>query len=127
MRQASLLRDLLTAGQSFMTRHQGSSESVNDFATDLKRLFVESYPNEEITSAILLQRFLTGLLPAITRQLLLKGKPTSLERAVADAHDIEFALAFKPLREKQQDVDVVHHKVPPATSDAQKLQRFWNK
>ena len=61
-----------------MARRQGPSESVNDFATDLKRLVVESYPNEEITSAILLQPFLTGLLPAIARQLLLKGKPTSL-------------------------------------------------
>ena len=121
MRQAGLLRDPLTAGQSFMTRRQGPSESVNDFATDLKRLFVESYPDEEITSAILLQRFLTGLLPAIARQLLLKGKPTSLERAVADAHDIEFALAFEPVQEEQQDVNVVHHKAP-ATSDAQQLQ-----
>ena len=121
MRQAGLLCDPLTAGQSFMTRHQGPSESVNDFATDLKRLFVESYPDEEITSAILLQRFLTGLLPAIARQLLLKDKPTSLERAVADAHDIEFALAFEPVQEEQQDVNVVHHKAP-ATSDAQQLQ-----
>ena len=32
MRQAGLLRDPLTTGQSFMTRRQGSSESVNDFA-----------------------------------------------------------------------------------------------
>ena len=97
-----------------MTHRQGPSESVNDFATDLKRLFVESYPDEEITSAILLQQFLTGLLPAIARQLLL--------RAVADVRDIELAFVFEPLQEEQQDVNVVHHKVPPATSDAQKLQ-----
>ena len=74
MRRAGLLRDPLTASRSFMTRRQGPSENVNDFATDLKRLFVESYPDEEITSAILLQRFLTALLPAIARQLLLKGQ-----------------------------------------------------
>ena len=55
-------------------------------------------------------------------QLLLKGKPTLLKRAVSDACDIEFALAFEPLQDEQQDVNVVHHKVPPATSDAQKLQ-----
>ena len=121
MRHAGLLRDPLTACQSFMTRRQGPSESVNDFATDLKRLFAESYPDEEIILAILLQRFLTGLLPAIARQLLLKGKPTLLERAVADALDIEFALAFEPVQEEQQDFNVVHHKAP-ATSDAQKLQ-----
>ena len=65
---------------------------------------------------------LTGLLPAIALQLLLKGSPTSLERAVADASDIEFALAFEPLQDEHQDVNVVHHKVLPATSDAQKLQ-----
>ena len=127
MHQAGLLRDPLTAGQSFMIRCQGPSESVNDFATDLKRLFVESYPDEEITLPILLQQFLTGLLPAIACQLLLNGKPTSLERAVADACDIEFALAFEPVQEEQQNVNVVNHKVPPATSDALKLQSFWNK
>ena len=59
-----------------------------------QKLFVESYPDEQITSAILLQQFLTGLLPAMSRQLLLKGKPTLLERAVADVGDINFA--FEP-------------------------------
>ena len=104
-----------------MACQQGPSESVYDFATDLKKLFVELYPDKEITSAILLQQFLTGLVPAIACQLLLKGKPTSLERAVVDARDIEFGLAFESLQDEQQDVNVVHHKVPPATSDAQKL------
>ena len=89
---------------------------------DLKRLFVELYPDEEITLSILLQQFLTGPLPAIAHQLLLKGKPTSLERTVADAYDIELALAFEPLQDEQQGVNFVHHKVPPTTSDAQKLQ-----
>ena len=41
MHQAGLLCDPLTAGQLFMTHRQGPSESVNDFAMDLKRLFVE--------------------------------------------------------------------------------------
>ena len=123
MRQAGLFRDPLTAGQSFMSRRQGPGESVSDFATDLKRLFVESYPDEQITSAILLQRFLTGLSPAISRQLLLKGKPESLERAIADARDIEFAFAFEPPQEQQQDVNVVHRKgVSPTTAESQKLQ-----
>ena len=49
MNQAGLLLNPLTAGQSFMTSCQGPSESVNDFATDLKRLFVEPYPNKETT------------------------------------------------------------------------------
>ena len=122
MRQAGLVRDPLTAGQSFMSRRQGPSESVSDFAADLKKLFVESYPDEQTTSAILLQRFLTGLLPNISRQLLLKGKPTSLEAAVVDARDIEFAFAFEPPQDEQQDINVVHNKPVPTTTEAQKLQ-----
>ena len=35
-----------------MARRQGPSESVNDFATDLTKLFVESYFNKEITLAM---------------------------------------------------------------------------
>ena len=56
MHQASLLSNPLTAGRSFMEHQQGLSKNVYDFAMDLKRLFVESYPDEEITSAILLQQ-----------------------------------------------------------------------
>ena len=37
MHQAGLLRNPLTAGQSFMTRHQGPSESVNDFANGFEK------------------------------------------------------------------------------------------
>ena len=55
MHQAWLLRDPLTAGQLFMLRCQGPGKSISDFVTDLKRLFVESYPDEQVTSAILLQ------------------------------------------------------------------------
>ena len=62
------------------------------------------------------------LLPTISCQLLLKGKPTLLDRAVADARDIEFAFAFEPPREEQQDINVVHNKALPTTTDAQKLQ-----
>lgn len=79
-----------------MSHRQGCSRTVSDFTTDLKTLFVESYPGGQITSAILLQRFLMGSLPTISCQLLLKGKPTLLERAVVDPRDIEFAFAFEP-------------------------------
>ena len=100
MHQAGLLRDPLTASQSFMSRRQASGEKVSDFAEDLKKLFTESYPGEATTSPILLQRFLTGLLPAISRQLLLKGKPTPFDRAIQDASDIEFALTFEAPQEE---------------------------
>ena len=90
IRQAGLLRDPLTASQSFMSRRQAPGEKVSDFAVDLQKFFTESYPGEATTPAILLQRFLTGLLPAISRQLLLKAKPTSFDRAIQDASNIAF-------------------------------------
>ena len=57
MRQAGLLRDPLTASQSFMSHRQASGEKVSDFAVELQKLFTESYPGEATTSPILLQRF----------------------------------------------------------------------
>ena len=42
MRQAGLLRDPLTASQSFMSRRQASGEKVSDFAVELQKLFTES-------------------------------------------------------------------------------------
>ena len=122
MRQAGLLRDPLTASQSFMSRRQASGEKVSDFAVELQKLFTESYPGEVTTSPILLQRFLTGLLPAISRQLLIKGKPTSFNGAIQDASDIEFALTFDAPQEDLQDVNVVRHKSSPTTTDSQTLQ-----
>ena len=67
MKHAGLVRDPLSAGQLFMTRHQLPGEKVNDFASELKKLFTESYPSEGTASAILLQRFMTGLSPPICR------------------------------------------------------------
>ena len=58
----------------------------------------------------------------ISRQLLLKGKPQSLGRAIGDARDIEFAFAFEPPQEEQQDVNVVQHKGVSSTTESQKLQ-----
>ena len=42
MKHAGLVRDPLSAGQLFMTRHQLPDEKVNDFASELKKLFTES-------------------------------------------------------------------------------------
>ena len=61
---------------------------------DLKILFTEAYASENLTSAILLQRFLTGLLPPIHRQLLLQGKPETLAQTVKDTANVEYALNF---------------------------------
>ena len=46
MESVGIARDPLTAGQAFMGRHQGAGEAVRDYATDLKKLFKESYPDE---------------------------------------------------------------------------------
>ena len=112
VKQAGLMRDPLSAGQLFMTHHQLPGEKVNDFASELKKLFVESYPSEETTSAILLQRFMTGLSPPICQQLLLKGQPNTLDEAIKSANDAEFALTFDSMQEKVDNVNVVRQKQP---------------
>ena len=123
MESVGIARDPLTAGQVFMGRHQVAGEAVRDYATDIKKLFKESYPDESQTSPILLQRFLTGLSPPICRQLLLKGKPFALEQAITDATSIEYALNFEPALEEPTEVNIIHKQHPlPAHGDSQKLQ-----
>ena len=121
MKHAGLVRDPLSAGQLFMTRHQLPDEKVNDFASELKKLFTESYPSEDTASAILLQRFITGLSPPICHQLLLKGQPTTLDDAIKSATDAEYALTFDSMQERVDNVNVVHQK-PPSQQDTQGLE-----
>jgi len=97
MEAVGIACDPLTAGQAFMNRHQSAGETVRDYAADIKKLFKESYPEEAQSSPILLQRFLTILAAPIGRQLLLKGKPTTIEQAITDATSIEYALNFEPV------------------------------
>ena len=60
----------------------------------LKCLFTYAYPAESLNSAVLLQRFLTGLRPEIGRQLLLQNWPDTFSDAPKGAEEIEYALAF---------------------------------
>ena len=53
MHQVRPLQDPLTASQLFMLHHQGPAEKVSDFAVNLNKILIESYPGEQITSAIL--------------------------------------------------------------------------
>ena len=94
----------MLAGWLFITRDQGAAEKVADFADELKKLFVQAYPSEAMTSAILLQCFLTRLRKPISRQLILRGKPESLENAVRDACKVEYALEFGVSTQKPQDI-----------------------
>ena len=122
MHQAGLLWDPLTVSQSFMLRRQTPGEKVSDFAVDLKRLFIESYPGEQTTSTILLQRFWQDFCQLFLVSCCSRIKPTSLDRAVQDASDIEFALTFEAPQEELQDVNVVHHKSTPTANDSPTLQ-----
>ena len=121
MKKAGLVRDSLISSRIFMERNQAPEEKVTDFVVELKKLFKEAYPTEEFTSAILLQRFLTGLSPKIRQQLLLKGKPDTLQAAVENAKIIEYALNFETgLDDNAQEVNVVHRKTVVQENEASK-------
>ena len=68
-KRASLKKDPLVAAKHFSSREQGEKESVRDYATQLRKAFAEAYPKEDTVSAVLLQKFMTGLRASITRQL----------------------------------------------------------
>ena len=125
MSKAGLTKDPLVAGKEFIARIQQDGESVNTFAADLKLLFGQAYLSEEPTSGILLQRFLTGLLPSLSRQLLLRGKPTTLEQAIKDAGEIEYALSFETSVEPPKELNVL----PPNTgpTELERLQETVRK
>ena len=68
-----LCRDPLEAGRLFMARSQLEHEKVMEYAMNLKKLFRQAYPEESVTSGILLQRFVMGLKTPIS-------KPTAIAR-----------------------------------------------
>ena len=95
MKRAGFEADPLIAEKKFMARIQQEGEKVSDYAAALKRLFKEAYAKEDASrSDVLLQRFLMGLLPAVSRQLLVRGTPESLEDAIKDATEVEYGLRF---------------------------------
>lgn len=117
-KRAGLSADPLAAARKFTARTQVPQERVSDFAADLKKLFKQAYPSEATTSSVLLQRFLTGLLPAISQQILLKGRPTTLEKALEEASEIEYALDFAKSREPQHEVNAVRENTVQADGRA---------
>ena len=92
--RAGLSTDPLEAARKFMNMNQQEKQRVADYATSLRGLFEKAHKDEPLTSPVLLQRFLTGLQPQISRQVLLKGKPANFQEAVKTATDVEFALSF---------------------------------
>jgi len=94
----------------FTQRNQREGERVSDFASSLKQLFKTAFPQEAMTSAVLLQRFLTGLRSEISRQLLLRQKPADFTSALKDAMDIERALEFC---EEEDSIHAISRTQPP--------------
>ena len=126
MSKVGLTKDPLVAGKEFIARVQWEDETVNTFAVDLKLLFSQAYPSEEPTAGILLQRFLTGLLPSLSRQYCyVRGKPTSLERAIKDAGEVEYALSFETSVEPPKRVNLLPQKEGP--TEIEKLQEALDK
>ena len=76
----------------------------------MKKLFKQAYPDEDLASGILLQRFLTGLVPPVSQQILLRGQPTTFEQAVQNAKEVEYALNFKtkPTEPATKDINVIN-------------------
>eukprot|EP00731_Ephydatia_muelleri_P029836 Em0021g359a len=92
-KQLSVVPALLR-GKLLDKQVQGSQERVGDYGMALKKAFKEAFPDELVTSAVLLQRFLTGLRPAITQQILLQKQPRDLDEAIKAATAVEYALSF---------------------------------
>ena len=93
-----------------MTRHQLPGKKVDDFASELRKLFTESYPTEAMASTILLQCFMISLPLPICHQLPLKGQATTLDDTIKSATDAEYALTFDSMQERVEDVNMIHQK-----------------
>lgn len=124
------LEDPLSAAKQFTSRDQRPEECVADFASAIKKLFRRAYPEEQATSKVLLQRFITGLRSPISQQLLLRGRPEQLEKAIKDATEVEYALNFESARVQQPVFAVTERQlrasanefVPKQEATLQKLQ-----
>ena len=90
--RAGKREDSLAASRSFSQRSQGQGERVSDFASSLKQLCKSAFPAEAMTSSVLLQILLTGLRPEISRQLMLRSKPTTFTAAVKDVVLFQFSV-----------------------------------
>ena len=94
--KAGIGEDPLVTARDFQVRTQGPTEKAADFISDLRKKFKRAYPGEELTSAVLLQKALTGLRPEIVKQVLLRmgGPPTSLDDLSESVAGVEQALEF---------------------------------
>ena len=70
--KAGLTKDSLSSAKAFMEWMQGLDEKVANYTSLLKKLFQQGHPDTDLTSNVLLQRFITGLKAPISQHLLLK-------------------------------------------------------
>lgn len=109
LEKAGLQEDPLVVSKTFNQHDQLPSEKVGEYASMLKQLFKQAYPTEAgAESTVLLQRFLMGLRPSITRQMLLQKKPTTLAQAITDAIAVEYALQFSQAESEHSTPDSVN-------------------
>ena len=85
----------LSAAKLIAERNQRREKKVIEYTDEWKRLIRDAYRLEKVDSTVLVQRFLTGLLPEVERQVLLKGRPKTMGEAVkmvTDAQSIPSSL-----------------------------------
>ena len=92
--KAAIKKDPLVAAKYFNSHHQDDRECVVDYVMRLRKAFKEAYPDENVGSAVLLQTFLSRLRPSIARQVVLKVRPTTMDKAIVEAVTVEEALRF---------------------------------
>ena len=86
-----------TFGAKFSTRNQGSDESVEDYAADLKRLYDKAHANrdKETRREDLLRRFLDGLNDERVRfQVEYVKEPDNIDQAVFEQRPKEEAECY---------------------------------
>ena len=121
-RKAGIKKDPIVAARYFNSRYQDDRERVMDYATQLRKAFKEAYPEEDVGSAVLLQTFLSGLRPSIARQVMLKGRPTALDKAIEEAVTVEEALRFGGADTMEVPVHAVHPK--ETTTEVEQLRHM---
>ena len=104
MKKAGLAQDALTPGKLFTPCFQCSGKKAADFS------ITWSY----LTSGILLQCFLTGLVPPVSHQILLRRQPTTFKQAVENTKEVEYALNFetKPTEPVTKDISMINKMYP---------------
>ena len=123
VKRTELKKNALAATRDFQGQTQGAQERARDFAADLKKMFEQAYPDEAETSAVLAQKFMTGLRPSIGRQVLLRGRPDNLEEAIKQAAEVEDALEFNS-EEEQDNILAVQKSNESKIEDSEEVSRL---